>query len=94
MIKSMNFLSRQQTYLNIHFPENLSQFEKADFRLKFEESFFFQLGFGLKKAHHKTKSQGNPFPIIGDYFTGFMKIISLLNSRMHKKRVLKEYGSI
>lgn len=90
MIKWMNFLSRQQTYLNIHFPENLSQFEKADFRLKFEESFFFQLGFGLKKAHHKTKSQGNPFPIIGDYFTGFYENHLPFELTNAQKRVLKE----
>lgn len=90
LIGSMKFLSRQQTYLNVHFPENLAYFEKANFRLKFEESFFFQLGFGLKKAHHKTKSQGNLFPIVGDYFTGFYENHLPFELTNAQKRVLKE----
>ncbi|WP_419868628.1 ATP-dependent DNA helicase RecG [Chryseobacterium sp. CT-SW4] len=90
LIKSMQFLSRQNTYLNIHFPKNMEYFEKADHRLKFEESFFFQLGFGLKKLHHKTQSFGNPFPVIGDYFTGFYENSLPFELTNAQKRVLKE----
>ncbi|WP_292008152.1 ATP-dependent DNA helicase RecG [Chryseobacterium sp.] len=90
LIKSMKFLSRQNTYLNIHFPKNLEYFEKADTRLKFEESFFFQLGFGLKKLHHKTQSFGNPFPVVGDYFTGFYENSLPFKLTNAQKRVLKE----
>jgi len=42
MIRHYQFLSRQHTFLNIHFPKDQQHFEKADKRLKFEESFFFQ----------------------------------------------------
>ena len=90
MIRHYQFLSRQHTYLNIHFPKDQSHFEKADYRLKFEESFFFQLGFGLKKNHHKTKSQGNPFPIVGDYFTSFYENNLPFDLTGAQKRVLKE----
>nr|WP_314497716.1 ATP-dependent DNA helicase RecG [uncultured Chryseobacterium sp.] len=90
LMNSLKLLSRQQTYLNIHFPENSAWSEKANNRLKFEESFFFQLGFGLKKVHHKTKSQGNPFPVVGDFFTGFYENHLPFELTNAQKRVLKE----
>ncbi|WP_326982387.1 ATP-dependent DNA helicase RecG [Chryseobacterium sp. MYb264] len=90
MIKHFKFLSRQHTFLNIHFPKDLEYFEKANYRLKFEESFFFQLGFALKKLHHKTQSHGNPFPIVGDYFTGFYENHLPFELTGAQKRVLKE----
>ncbi|KIC62042.1 ATP-dependent DNA helicase RecG [Chryseobacterium taiwanense] len=90
MMKHFKFLSRQHTYLNIHFPKDIEHFEKADYRLKFEESFFFQLGYALKKLHHKTQSHGNPFPIVGDFFTGFYKNNLPFELTGAQKRVLKE----
>ncbi|MEG1590124.1 ATP-dependent DNA helicase RecG [Chryseobacterium sp.] len=90
IMSSMKFLSRQQTFLNIHFPKNLEYFEKANQRLKFEESFFFQLGYALKKLHHKTQSTGNPFPIVGDHFTGFYENHLPFELTGAQKRVLKE----
>ncbi|MFC0427544.1 ATP-dependent DNA helicase RecG [Chryseobacterium scophthalmum] len=90
IMSSMKFLSRQQTFLNIHFPKNLDYFEKANQRLKFEESFFFQLGYALKKLHHKTQSVGNPFPIVGDHFTGFYEKHLPFELTGAQKRVLKE----
>lgn len=90
IMSSMKFLSRQQTFLNIHFPKNLEYFEKANQRLKFEESFFFQLGYALKKLHHKTQSVGNPFPIVGDHFIGFYENHLPFELTGAQKRVLKE----
>lgn len=90
IMSSMKFLSRQQTFLNIHFPKNLEYFEKANQRLKFEESFFFQLGYALKKLHHKTQSVGNPFPIVGDHFTSFYENHLPFKLTGAQKRVLKE----
>ncbi len=90
MIKHFKFLSRQHTFLNIHFPKDLEHYEKADYRLKFEESFFFQLGYALKKLHHKTQSHGNPFPIVGDYFNNFYENHLPFELTGAQKRVLKE----
>lgn len=90
MMKHFKFLSRQHTYLNIHFPKDIEHFEKANYRLKFEESFFFQLGYALKKLHHKTQSHGNPFPIVGDFFTGFYANNLPFELTGAQKRVLKE----
>lgn len=90
LMKTFKFMSRQHTFLNIHFPKDLEHFDKADFRLKFEESFFFQLGYGLKKLHHKTQSYGNPFPIIGDHFNNFYEKHLPFELTNAQKRVLKE----
>lgn len=90
LMKSLKLMSRQQAYLNIHFPKDLKHFEEADRRLKFEEAFFFQLGYALKKQYHQTHSIGNPFPIVGDYFNNFYENhlpFSLTNAQ---KRILKE----
>ncbi|WP_209389898.1 ATP-dependent DNA helicase RecG [Chryseobacterium sp. RR2-3-20] len=90
LIRHYQFLSRQHTFLNIHFPKDQQHFERADYRLRFEESFFFQLGYALKKLHHKTQSVGNPFPIVGDYFTGFYENHLPFDLTNAQKRVLKE----
>jgi RecG-like helicase len=71
LMKSLKLMSRQQAYLNIHFPQNADFAKHADRRLKFEEAFFFQLGYGLKKNYNKSFTIGNPFPIVGENFNNF-----------------------
>ncbi|WP_426477274.1 ATP-dependent DNA helicase RecG [Chryseobacterium sp. CBSDS_008] len=90
LMKTFKFMSRQHTFLNVHFPKDKEHFDKADYRLKFEESFFFQLGYGLKKLHHKTQSHGNPFSIIGDHFNNFYENHLPFDLTNAQKRVLKE----
>lgn len=90
LTKAFKFLSRQHTFLNIHFPKDMEHYEKADNRLKFEESFFFQLGYALKKLHHKSHSPGNPFPIVGDHFNNFYNHHIPFDLTDAQKRVLKE----
>ncbi|MFC3160890.1 ATP-dependent DNA helicase RecG [Chryseobacterium arachidis] len=90
LMNSFKFLSRQHTYLNIHFPKDMEHYDKANYRLKFEESFFFQLGYALKKLHHKSHTIGNPFPIVGDYFNNFYENHLPFDLTGAQKRVLKE----
>ena len=88
--RSLGLTDRFRAYYDIHFPKNAKYIEAADRRLKFEEAFFFQLGYGLKKLHQKTKSFGNPFPVIGDYFNVFYKNYLPFELTNAQKRVLKE----
>ena len=90
LMKSMKLIGRLNSYYFIHFPKDLKQFDEANRRLKFEEAFFFQLGYGLKKLHQKTKSFGNPFPIVGEYFTNFYENNLPFELTNAQKRVLKE----
>lgn len=87
---SLQLTDRQSAFYNIHFPKDYQHFQAADRRLKFEEAFFFQLGYGLKKLHQKTKSFGNPFPIVGDYFNHFYENCLPFELTGAQKRVLKE----
>lgn len=90
LMKNLRLMSRQESFLNIHFPKDNLHFEHAERRLKFEEAFFFQLGYGLKKLHHKSHSAGNPFPIVGDYFNEFYEKHLPFELTNAQKRVLKE----
>lgn len=90
LLKSMKLMERLNAYYNIHFPKDLKHYDEANRRLKFEEAFFFQLGYGLKKLHQKTKSFGNPFPIVGDHFNQFYENNLPFELTNAQKRVLKE----
>lgn len=90
LIKSLKLMGRLDSFYNIHFPKSQQLAQQADRRLKFEEAFFFQLGFGLKKLHQHTKSVGNPFPIVGDYFNDFYNHKLPFELTNAQKRVLKE----
>lgn len=90
LIQSLKLMHRREAFVTIHFPKNAMALAEADRRLKFEEAFFFQLGFGLKKLHQHTKSLGNPFPIVGDYFNNFYNHHLPFDLTAAQKRVLKE----
>lgn len=90
LMKGLKLISRVEACQNIHFPKNMQWQKAADRRLKFEEAFFFQLGYGLKKKHNKTSSLGNPFPLVGDYFNGFYENNLPFDLTNAQKRVLKE----
>lgn len=90
LMKKYQLMSRQETYKQIHFPNSMSEYQRANYRLKFEEAFFFQLGYGLKKLNHKYNAVGNPFPIIGDYFNEFYNQHLPFELTEAQKKVLKE----
>ena len=90
LIQSLKLMGRQEAFVNIHFPKDTSAFEQADRRLKFEEAFFFQLGYALKKQYNKTSAEGNPFPLVGDFFNDFYQNRLPFELTNAQKRVLKE----
>ena len=90
LIQSLKLMGRQEAFVNIHFPKDTSAFEQADRRLKFEEAFFFQLSYALKKQYNKTSAVGNPFPLVGDFFNDFYQNRLPFELTNAQKRVLKE----
>ncbi len=90
LISKLKLMSRQEAFLNIHFPESERHIKQAERRIKFEEAFFFQLSFCLKKNHHKSHTVGNPFPVVGKHFNNFYKNILPFELTDAQKRVLKE----
>lgn len=71
ILSSLKLIGRREAYQNIHFPQNINWIDEANKRLKFDEAFFFQLGYGLKKQYQKVSNVGIPFPLVGDYFNNF-----------------------
>ncbi|MBU8881958.1 ATP-dependent DNA helicase RecG [Kaistella sp. DKR-2] len=90
LMKSLKLIGRIPAFYHIHFPKDFNHFEHANRRLKFEEAFFFQLGYGLKKQHQNTSVVGNPFPKIGENFKGFYENALPFDLTNAQKRVLKE----
>ena len=90
LMKKLNLIGRIPALYNIHFPKDLHHFQHAENRIKFEEAFFFQLGYGLKKQHHKANVIGNPFPKIGENFNQFYNEFIPFELTNAQKKVLKE----
>jgi ATP-dependent DNA helicase RecG len=75
---------------NIHFPKNLNQLSKAQFRLKFEELFYIQLQLISKKLIRKHKIKGFPFLKVGKFFNRFYKDHLPFELTEAQKKVIKE----
>lgn len=90
LLESYRLMPRAEAYINIHFPPSSGLLQQAERRLKFEEAFMFQLGFGLKKQHHQNHTQGNPMKEIGDSFRDFYEKHLPFELTGAQKRVLKE----
>ncbi len=64
-------IGRYDSFLKIHFPQNLIQLNEAENRLKFEEFFFFDLSLKQRKIYNKKKNISYPFTNIGHYVSDF-----------------------
>lgn len=90
LMQKLKLIGRLQAFYHIHFPADQLHAEHANRRLKFEEAFFFQLGYGLKKQYQKTSIIGNPFPLIGENFKDFYEHKLPFELTNAQKKVLKE----
>ncbi|NCA79304.1 MAG: ATP-dependent DNA helicase RecG [Sphingobacteriia bacterium] len=93
IIRQYNFVSRHEAIVNIHFPANVEDLERATQRLKFEELFYIQLNIFYQNRLREQKYKGFVFASIGDKFNGFYKnhlTFALTNAQ---KRVLREIRS-
>ena len=90
LMKKLKLMGRVPAFSQVHFPKDLDYFEHANRRIKFEEAYFFQLGYGLKKQHHKASVLGNPFPKIGQNFKNFYEESLPFELTNAQKKVLKE----
>ena len=90
IIKQYQLISRKEAFLNIHFPENYEKLQAAEKRLKFEEMFFFQLSFGLKKINHSRQYKSFPMVNVGESFNTFFNEFLTFQLTEAQKRVIKE----
>lgn len=90
IIKQLDLMERSIAYRAAHFPKDEDEFNKAVYRLKFEELFIAQVRLGLVRIQRHNASKGVLFEKVGDYFNNFYNNhlpFALTNAQ---KRVLKE----
>lgn len=90
ILSQNKLISRAQAYKEIHFPTNYKILQLSEYRLKFEEMFFFQLGLGLEKKYRQSTTPGYLFRNIGNNFNNFFSHhlpFSLTNAQ---KKVIRE----
>jgi ATP-dependent DNA helicase RecG len=90
IIQRFKLIGRVEAYRNIHFPEDATRLNEAQYRLKFEELFLLQLKLLKNKLHRTQKFKGNIFETVGTFFNEFYRHklpFALTNAQ---KRVLKE----
>jgi ATP-dependent DNA helicase RecG len=83
-------ISRYNAYQLIHFPNSLSDYQKALFRLKFDELFLNQIRTGMIKTQRQKHSKGVFFSHVGRLFNDFYSNVLPFELTSAQKRVLKE----
>jgi ATP-dependent DNA helicase RecG len=89
-LKSIGLMPRQEAYVQIHFPKNLTLAEAAIKRVKFEELFFMQLKILLLKKRRNNYARGIIFSTVGEYFNEFYTKHLPFTLTNAQKRVVKE----
>jgi ATP-dependent DNA helicase RecG len=90
IIKQLNLPPRYKAFSNLHFPVNLSNYDEALRRLKFEELFVAQLRMGLVKIQRHRFSKGVVFAQVGEYFNTFYGNYLPFELTGAQKKVIKE----
>lgn len=90
IVSRNRFLSKEQALFLVHLPGSEGDFQRARFRLKFEELFLLQTELLLRKQISMTKSKGFVFPEIGSVFNDFYENYMPFQLTGAQKRVLKE----
>ncbi len=90
LLDKLNLISLKDALLNIHFPKNQELFQKAQYRLKFEELFYIQLNLLKLKANRFDKFKGFKFEKVGEFFNSFYQNNLHFELTDAQKKVLKE----
>jgi ATP-dependent DNA helicase RecG len=83
-------MSRYTALLKIHFPDNLEQQRKAEYRIKFDELFYIQLRLLKLNKFRARNVQGLLFSKVGQHFNTFFSDFLPFALTNAQKRVLKE----
>ena len=90
LMQAYGLMPRPEALLHIHFPEDFEALERAIYRLKFEELFYFQLMLARRRKVAKSENQAAPFTQIGEHFNGFYASHMPFELTGAQKRVLRE----
>ena len=90
IIETLKLMSLDESLMQIHFPENTLNLQKATFRLKFEELFYIQLKILRLKYRREKVFKGFIFDHVGDYFNRFYEDNLPFQLTNAQKKVIRE----
>jgi len=86
----LRLLGRQESFVNIHFPQSPELLKKAQARLKFEELFFIQLRLARQRSGRMLKQEGHRFLKVGHFVNQFYHHHLTFELTGAQKRVIRE----
>ncbi|MEO5572641.1 MAG: ATP-dependent DNA helicase RecG [Bacteroidia bacterium] len=90
LINELKMVSLKDALTAIHFPHDVNELRKAQFRLKFEELFYIQMKLLKLKLLRTERSRGKIFSKVGDHFNYFFYNRLPFQLTNAQKKVLKE----
>ncbi len=90
VLTKLTLKKRYEAYTSIHFPKSKDEYDKAVYRLKFEEFFIAQIRLGLTRLRRHKNSKGAVFEKVGEFFNTFYKHYLPFELTNAQKRVFKE----
>ncbi|MCF8459465.1 MAG: ATP-dependent DNA helicase RecG [Flavobacteriales bacterium] len=85
-----HLMSREEAFINVHFPQDSQTLQKALFRLKFDELFFIQLRLLKLKILNQNKFKGAVFSEVGEMVNRFYSECLPFELTGAQKRVIRE----
>lgn len=90
IIKKHGLVSLDEAMHTIHFPKNLQELQKAQYRLKFEELFYIQLNILHYAKDRQQRYVGHRFAKVGEMFNRFYRENLPFELTGAQKRVVRE----
>ena len=78
IIKEKNLLALTETVRNMHFPKDYPSLEIAQYRLKFEELFYFECLVALRKKFYSNKKKSFSFKALAVPLRNFLKSLPFI----------------
>lgn len=90
ILERLKLLNKEDSLVNLHFPENPQLLQKAEARMKFEELFYIQLKILKDKLDRQTHIKGYNFSKVGDFTNRFYKENLPFELTGAQKKVIRE----
>lgn len=90
LLTEEKLMNRAEALLKIHLPSNSHEIQQAQYRLKFEEYFFFQLNILQSKKLREQNITGHKFEKVGHFFNTFYREHLPFALTEAQKRVIRE----
>jgi len=90
IIDKYKLMTLPEALKQIHFPESSALLQKAQYRLKFEELFYVQLGLLKQRSTRLSKKNGHVFQVVGEMFNRFYSEKLPFELTDAQKRVIRE----